>query len=156
MSPNGNTHENEEYKIVEKPSHPGKISELYTRIAWVYDIFTDHEITHHKKAIQMAGIKEDDLILEVACGTGRATVEIAKYLGEKGRLYAIDLTEAMIKRARAKLEKYNLIGKVELGIGDARRLPFPDGMFDVLYNAYMFDLIELREIPGIISEFKRV
>jgi len=48
-----------EFEIIEKSRYPGKISKLYSRLAWFYDFFTDHEPAHHKKAIQMAGIKKD-------------------------------------------------------------------------------------------------
>jgi demethylmenaquinone methyltransferase/2-methoxy-6-polyprenyl-1,4-benzoquinol methylase len=145
-----------ELYIIEKSSHSGKITELYSQISWLYDIFTDHELPHHLEAIRMVEIKKGDVILEVACGTGRATVEMAKRIGERGKIYAIDLTEAMLKRAKKKIEKYDLIERVDLRVGDARKIPFPDEMFDLVYNAYMFDLIDLTEFPSIISEFKRV
>jgi ubiquinone/menaquinone biosynthesis C-methylase UbiE len=47
--------------------------------------------------------KKDESILEVACGIGRATAEIAKRIREKEKFHAIDFTEALIKRARKKL-----------------------------------------------------
>jgi demethylmenaquinone methyltransferase/2-methoxy-6-polyprenyl-1,4-benzoquinol methylase len=145
-----------EFKIIEKTTHSGRITELYSRLAWMYDFFTDHELAHHKKAVQMAEIKENDVVLEVACGTGRATVEIAKLIGEKGKFYAIDLTQEMLGRAKNKLRKHNLLDKVDLKLGDAKNLPFPDETFDIVYNAYMFDLIDIDEFSAILSEFKRV
>ncbi len=147
---------NMEFEIIEKTTYSGKISELYSRLAWIYDLFTDHEPAHHKRVVQMAGIKEDDVVLEVACGTGRATVEIARIIGEEGKFYAIDLTQAMLKRAENKLKKHNLLDKVDLRLGDAKNLPYPDETFDIVYNAYMFDLIDVSEFPTILSEFKRV
>jgi len=145
-----------EFEMIEKSRYSGKISKLYSRLAWFYDPFTDHEPAHHKEAIRMAGIKKDDLVLEVACGTGRATVEIAKLIGKEGRVYAIDLAEAMLERAKNKLKKHNLLDRVDLRLGDARNLPYSDRKFDVVYNAYMFDLIDITEMPSIISEFRRV
>lgn len=86
--------------MIEKTTHSESVSKLYGRLAWVYDLFTDHEPAHHRKAVQLAGIKEEDRVLEVACGTGRATVEIAKRIGPRGKLYAIDITEAMLDGLR--------------------------------------------------------
>jgi demethylmenaquinone methyltransferase/2-methoxy-6-polyprenyl-1,4-benzoquinol methylase len=144
------------FEIIGKSYYSGEVSKLYSRLAWTYDFFTDHEPAHHKKAIQIASIKEGDSVLEVACGTGRATVEIAECIGKEGKFYAIDLTEAMIGQAKKKLKKHNLLDQVHLRLGDARNLPFPDETFDIVYNAFMLDLIDLSEIPDIISEFKRV
>lgn len=142
--------------ILEKSQYSGKISSLYSRLAWMYDLFTDHEPPHHREAIEMAQIEPQETILEVACGTGRATLEIARRIAAGNKLFAVDLTEAMIQKAKKKLERKGLLDKVEFKPADAKALPFPDASFDVLYNAYMFDLMDLSDIPEIISEFKRV
>jgi demethylmenaquinone methyltransferase/2-methoxy-6-polyprenyl-1,4-benzoquinol methylase len=144
------------FKMIKTPQYQNKISELYRHLAWVYDFFTDHEPAHHEEAIRIAGFENYDSVLEVACGTGRATVEIAKRLKRESRFYAIDLTKEMMERARKKLQKYGLPGRVDFKVGDAKHLPFPEGMFDVVYNAYMFDLIDTSDMPEIICEFKRV
>ena len=142
--------------ILEKSQYSGKISSLYSRLAWMYDLFTDHEPPHHREAIEMAQIEPQETILEVACGTGKATLEIAPRIAAGNRLFAVDLTEAMIQKAKKKLESKGLLEKVKFKPADAKALPFPDSSFDVLYNAYMLDLIDLSEIPEILSEFKRV
>lgn len=142
--------------IVERSSHSGHISELYSKLAWMYDFFTDHEPSHHQVAVQMAKIEQTDSILEVACGTGRATLEIAKQRNEGRMFHAIDLTEAMLSKAKQRLEKHGLLDRVDFRTADARRLPFPDATFDIVYNAYMFDLIDISEFSVILSEFRRV
>jgi len=143
-------------QVVEKSRYSGSIAGLYDRLAWMYDFFTDHEPAQHREALRLAQIKQDDSVLEVACGTGRATVEIASRIGEKGRFCAIDLSAKMLQRAKNKLRKRRLLDKVNLGLGDARQLGFAGDLFDVVYNAYMFDLIDTPEIPEILAEFKRV
>lgn len=145
-----------ELGVVESPRYSGKVAELYSRLAWAYDFFTDHEPAHHEKAIQVSGIQESDVVLEVACGTGRATAELARRIGKGGKLFAIDLTEAMLVRAEKRLARHDLLDRVDLRLGNAKRLPFPDGTFDILYNAYMFDLMSVDEIVRAVSEFKRV
>jgi demethylmenaquinone methyltransferase/2-methoxy-6-polyprenyl-1,4-benzoquinol methylase len=142
--------------ILEKSQYSGNISSLYSRLACMYDLFTDHELPHHREAIEMAQIDPREAILEVACGTGRATLEIARQIATGNKLFAVDLTEAMIQKAKKKLEREGLLNKVEFKPADAKALPFPDSSFNMLYNAYMFDLIDLSEIPEILSEFKRV
>lgn len=39
---------------------------------------------------------------------------------------------------------------------DARELSFPDETFDLVYNAYIFDLMDAEDFPVILSEFWRV
>jgi demethylmenaquinone methyltransferase/2-methoxy-6-polyprenyl-1,4-benzoquinol methylase len=41
-------------------------------------------------------------------------------------------------------------------VGDVRNLPYKGGVFDVVYNSYLLDLIDTPEISQVLAEFKRV
>lgn len=133
-----------------------EVRELYGQIAWLYDAFTDFEPAHHRRAVDLAAIQPNETVLEVACGTGRATLEIARRMGKAGDFYAVDLTPGMLERARRRLARAGLLERVDLRLGDAFELPYPDAAFDVLYNAYMLDLVDTDDIPVIMAEFARV
>lgn len=62
----------------------------------------------------------------------------------------------MMERAKNRLKKYALLDRVAFELGNAKHLPYPDATFDIVYNAYMFDLIDASEMPGILYEFRRV
>jgi len=132
------------------------IQKYYRWRASNYDAGTEFEAEHHLEAIRRANIQEGQRVLEVACGTGRATVDLAKAVGSTGRLDALDLTDAMLEKARAKVEKLGLSSQVHFKQGNARELPYPDATCDVLYNGYMFDLIPLDGFIPILKEFQRV
>ncbi len=133
-----------------------KVQRYYTWRASNYDAGTEFEVEHHAEAIRRAGIQEGQRVLEVACGTGRAAVDLARAVGPDGRLDALDLTEAMLNKAKAKIQKEGFTGRVHFQQGNARALPYPDGTFDLLYNGYMFDLIPLESFQPILKEFNRV
>jgi len=60
-------------------------------------------------------------VLELGCGTGR----IALPLGRAGvTLVGIDRSEAMLARARARVKRSRMAGRVQLVRGDIRHLPF--------------------------------
>lgn len=50
-------------------------------------------------AIKKADIKPDDKVLDICCGTGMMTREIAKIVGEKGEVIGLDFSEKMLKIA---------------------------------------------------------
>ncbi|MBI5523731.1 MAG: methyltransferase domain-containing protein [Desulfarculus sp.] len=141
---------------VARSSHAGRIAALYSRLAWLYDPFTDHELPHHLRAVELAAIQPGEAVLEVACGTGRATALLAQALGKDGRMQAVDLTPAMLAKARAKLARLGLLERVELRQASALALPHADNSFDLLYNSYMFDLVDSSQMPAILAEFGRV
>jgi len=73
------------------------------------------------------GLKEAKLILDVGCGSGTVTRDIARLT--KGHVIAIDGSADMIAVAKNVLEKES---NVELHVGSAGALPFPDNTFDVV------------------------
>src|SRR5690348_1314056 len=63
-------------------------------------------------------------VLELGCGTGR----IALPLGRAGaHVIGIDRSEAMLTRARKRVKRSRLAGRVDLIRGDIRFLPFATG-----------------------------
>lgn len=142
--------------MVEATHTEDKVKKYYHWRAGNYDAGSSFEIEHHLEAIRLAEIQEGQRILDVACGTGRATLDLAKAVGTGGQVDALDLSEDMLGRARAKLERAGLDKRVEFKQGNARDLPYPDGTFDILYNGYMFDLIPIDGFSPILKEFIRV
>src|SRR5690348_6726179 len=60
-------------------------------------------------------------VLELGCGTGR----IALPLGRAGvHVVGIDRSDAMLARARTRLKRASMAGRVDLVRGDIRYLPF--------------------------------
>lgn len=142
--------------MLDRTIYPQSIDKQYRLLAWAYDWFTDFEAKLHQEAVGMAKIKKNDKILEVAGGTGRATALMAKQISENNQLEMIDLTQAMLNRASQRLVKAGVINRVNLGLADARRLPFADNQFDILYNGYMFDLLDIQDMKTVLQEFLRV
>jgi SAM-dependent methyltransferase len=64
-------------------------------------------------------------VLELACGTGRATVHIRKRLNAGRRLIATDLSAPMLAYARARLGDLG----IEWHEADMCQLPFADGLY---------------------------
>src|SRR5689334_18460472 len=94
----------------------------YTNRAGNYDQTTTFETDHHLEAIRQAAIREGNHVLEVACGTGRASTELAKAVGATGKLDCLDLTDAMMAKARAKIKQLDLEDRVTFTPGNAKKL----------------------------------
>ncbi len=133
-----------------------QVQKYYAWRASNYDAGAGFEVEHHAEALRLADIQEGQRVLDVACGTGRATIGLAQAVGVTGRVDALDLSEAMMEQARAKIEKLGLDNRVHFKQGNARELPYPDETFDVVYNGYMFDLIPLDGFLPILKEMARV
>ncbi len=107
------------------------------------------------RGLELANIRPWDIVLEVAVGPGATFLEILKKVERTKTVYGVDLSPKMLAKTRQVTRKAGYTN-IDLQEANACQLPFPDNMFDVLYNSYMFDLTPLKEIPVILAEFKRV
>ncbi len=131
------------------------VKSLYNSMSAIYDIWgTLAESRARKRAIELAGIKDGQSILEVAVGTGLAFYEIVKR-NPNGMNIGIDISEGMLKKAQKRMDKIKS-ANYELKIGSAFEISYPDSTFDLLINNYMFDLIAFNDMERILIEFRRV
>lgn len=87
--------------------------------------------------------------LDLGTGTGAGALWLAREFPET-HVTGLDISEAMIERARAKLPA-ELSGRVDFLVGDAERLPFADGSFDLVAQISVpvfFDEVARLLAPG--------
>jgi ubiquinone/menaquinone biosynthesis C-methylase UbiE len=138
--------------LVERGS--SRIVNAYSRLALVYDAWSALvESRSLDAALNLAAIRNGEAVLEVAVGTGVLFRNILRR-NPAGRNTGIDLTEAMLRRARRKAARTRV--PFELRQADARALPFADASFDVLVNCNMLGMLPDGALGGILGEFRRV
>lgn len=96
---------------------------------------------------------EGETVLDLGCGAGLDLYFFARAVGVQGRVYGLDISEVMVKKARKNME---LIGiknaKVEEGHSD--NLPFEDNFFDIVASNGIYNLSPDKE--KVMSEVFRV
>jgi ubiquinone/menaquinone biosynthesis C-methylase UbiE len=100
-----------------------------------------------KHMVSLLGLRGDEWALDVACGTGHATLALAGCL-ERGRVTGLDFSPGMIEQARAKLATAGLRCDVELVQGDMQALPWRQH-FDVATCA--FGIFFVADMPGALA-----
>jgi len=96
----------------------------------------------------VGGVEGDD-VLEVACGTGRFSVELAESGAD---MTGVDISKPMLMKGVGKARERGL--GVEFLRGDAKRLPFPDDSFDLVLGMRFFHLVD--EPAAYLAEMARV
>ena len=79
--------------------------------------------------ISILDIKENNTFLDIGCGTGKAVGLAAKAAGYKGSFYGIDLSEAMIEKARTNFLQQENIHFIQC---NAVSIPLNDNSFDFI------------------------
>jgi arsenite methyltransferase len=92
-------------------------------------------------------------VLDLGSGAGTDSLVAAQMVGEQGHVIGIDMTSAMLEKARAAAAEMGMTN-VEFVEGEAEHLPFPDGSFDVVISNGVIDLIPDKD--AVFSELERV
>ena len=154
-----------------------RVRKMFAAIAPSYDLNNRlHSLWQdqrwRRKAVKLANLCEDDVVVDVACGTGDLTIAMAHglwpHLGDwppaRGQAVGIDFTFPMLPLARAKARRF-VEGKVNVRTlttddymvwlnGDAQSLPLPDACCDVVSIA--FGIRNVQDPSAALREFRRV
>ena len=100
------------------------------------------------------GIAPGSTVLDLGCGTGIFTLEMARQVGADGRVHAIDIQEEMLARARNRVHAAGLESRVRFHHSGAYRLPLESNSIDIAIL-----IATLPEIPNrllALEELRRV
>jgi arsenite methyltransferase len=104
-----------------------------------------------RKAFDALYLSEGDTVVDIGCGNGLLTEEIARAIGKKGQVIGVDPSEDMRAPAAARCAAFPFV-QIKDGFADA--LPLRDGEVD---KAVAVQVLEyLPDIPSAIREANRV
>ncbi len=128
----------------------------------IIDQFTKQSVPFAKKSSQYIGevferiqtlvhATENDIVLDVASGTGSLSVEFAKICRQ---VTGIDITPAMIEQAKI-LQKMNTLDNIRWDIGDITKiLPYASNSFSIVITKFSFH--HLLDPLSVLIEMNRV
>jgi len=94
-----------------------------------------------------------DTVLDIGSGSGTDVLYAALKVGPKGTVYGLDITPAMISKARTNITKMGA-RNVQILEGDATKIPLPDGSVDVATSNGVLNLVPDK--PAAFREIFRV
>ena len=125
------------------------MSDDYRRIAPWYDVLLGPFI----RSLRPTGFRlfrpgRHTNVLEVGCGTG---MQLALFRAQGCRVTGIDLSTAMLRVARARLDRGTLVCR-----GDAARLPYPAETFDLVLATLVLHEMDPAVRSAVVEDMLRV
>jgi len=101
--------------------------------------------------LELCGVSGEKEILFVGCGTGYSACYVVRIHG--CRVVGVDISEAMVSRARERAREMGLEGRVDFRVGDAYGLEFEDGAFDIVVTEFVTVFLDKGRALG---EYARI
>ncbi len=87
------------------------------------------------RAIDAAGAREGERVLDVGCGCGQTSIELGRRVGSEGEVLGVDLSGPMLEDARRRATEAGH-GHVRFERDDAQVRAFETGAFDLAFSRF--------------------
>ncbi len=103
------------------------------------------------------GLREDSVFLDVGCGNGAYSIAAASHIGERGKIYAVDLWKEGIDYLNKKVATGQTKTICTILADVSEHIPIEDHCIDVCLMATVFhDLVQDNTAENTLKEIKRV
>jgi ubiquinone/menaquinone biosynthesis C-methylase UbiE len=110
------------------------------------------KILQNPKKIVGEYISKGDTVIDLGCGPGFFSIEMAKMVGDTGKIYSVDLQKEMLDDVKTKAMKQNLTGQIILHKCDQDKI----GLSEEIQADFILAFYMVHETPDPISFAKQV
>ena len=125
-----------------------KMDGIYRRQRFIYDATRRYYLLGRDRLIAQLGVPDAGTALEVGCGTARNLIRAARHYSS-ARLYGLDVSEEMLRTARAAVAREGLGNRIVLAAGDATAFNaggiFAFSRFDRVFISYTLSMMPAWE-----------
>ncbi len=108
-------------------------------------------VEQRSEVLRLLSLEPGQAVLDIGSGPGLLARDLADTVGPTGRVVGLDLSEPMIEMGRARCADRP---HVSFEQGDAAKLPFEAGTFDVVVTTQVYEYVP--DIPGALADVARV
>ena len=129
------------FRTVDAGEKAGLVRGVFDSVASRYDVMNDlmslgvHRLWK-RFAIELAGVRPGQRVLDLASGTGDLADRFADLVGPEGLVLMTDINAAMLGVGRDRMVDRGHAGNLAYAQVDAEVLPFPDDTFDLVTIAF--------------------
>ena len=108
-------------------------------------------VLRYSQMLEALQLRRGERVLEIGCGGGFLTSEVAQCVGPTGEVRAIDISADQIAVAQNHCAE---LSWVTCEVADAVSLPYEEGIFDLVYGHQVFEYVTPLETA--LHEVQRV
>ncbi len=118
-------------------------------------MYSHPDVVQRRQRVRQAlALRPGERVLDIGCGPGFLTTEIAAEVGANGWACGIDISTSGLAAARHRAAGQPWSPWIEFMEGNATALPFPDRSFDAAVATQVYEYVS--DVPAALSELRRV
>ena len=104
--------------------------------------------------LEPAQLDAGQTVVDYGCGPGGLAVELARRVGETGRIHACDLNESLLERARKRASREGVEARIAFHHVTDDRIPLGDASADRVICKNVLEYV--TDVAAALREFRRV
>ena len=108
-------------------------------------------VSRRQAILEALSIESDHKIIDIGCGAGHLVEDLAKALGDQGRVYALDPSEDQLEEARVRCSSFS---NVIFFNGYADNIALEDVSCDIVTSTQAYEYV--KDVDKALSESSRV
>jgi S-adenosylmethionine-diacylgycerolhomoserine-N-methlytransferase len=132
------------------PASAAKMDTIYRRQRFIYDATRRYYLFGRDRLIENLAPPEGGAVLEIGCGTARNLIRAARRYPE-ANFYGLDVSEEMLRTARASIAQSGFRSRIFVAKGDATDFDGP-----ALFGPNGFDRIFVSYALSMIPDWREV
>ena len=118
-------------------------------------LYSHPDMVERRRRVRRAlALRPGERVLDIGCGPGFQTTEMAAEVGANGWACGVDISESVLAAARGRVAGQPYAAWIDFMAGDAIALPFPDDAFDAVVVTQVYEYV--RDVPAALTELSRV
>lgn len=135
--------------MIEEALSTERAQRIYDRIGARYDWFGLFESRARQLALSYLALRRGARVLNLGVGTGQEHAILRQGVGEEGLALGLDVSRVMVLIAAGR-------SGAPMLQADAMHLPIASGSMDLVYSAYLLDLIPGIAQPQLLEGVRRI
>lgn len=142
-------------------SDPAFVRNLFDEMAKTYgavNIITSFGFSQRwrRQCIRAIDIDAGSHALDLMTGMGELCPDLAKRIGPRGKINALDISPVMCNKARGQAKRLSSISNIEIVEADALSCSIPDNSMDYIFSSFGLKTFNSAQLDVLAYQVQRI
>lgn len=118
---------------------------------------SSEDFINAQDVLERINLSNDDYFMDAGCGDAHLAIEAQDFIGESGKIYALDVYNESIQDLNSYIQKNNVKNMIPVQSDITDKIDVEDNKLDVVLLLNVFHgFVAMKKVDEAISELKRI